>query len=544
MATVLSVTSSAVSISGVTDAPGRRRLAAGSVAVAFSVVTSSSSAASGVASSITAVTPASFVAVLQNSGLLACTGVAMSAPVVVAPAPLNASSIDAGAVATRLSTLNASTASTMQDVLLVSLSSTSVVGNLSAADAASTASLVLAVVNATASLSVASQDAALSILTAVASAPINISGGVAQSITSALSAVASSAVTGNQVALLQVQSVLNNLASSQASSLAATLAALPPGAPPPEPAVTNSSTIQTRVQIDPPGGSRLTTQPLTAPGSPSSFQPMPAGLLPTDTPIVTHFFSLAFDPNSANSTLNTTGVTRLAFSNLDGSPIPVANATTPVSFTLPRVDTGAEDQAVCSFWDPAAGAYATHGCIGVPNPSPPGHRVFFRSGFTNVTSDAVLAEAWVISGPMVDGGLCSVKMLDCNLDSLGVVYPDPRNPLATPAVACPPRLSSTNLSSAAANGTAGNATTPTARRPVLRVYYGTQCSLWRSGNAVNCSWDNVKQAFVGGGCVVSSGPTQCLCRHLTDFASARVPKISTCSLNDMTSLSPGEAILT
>jgi hypothetical protein len=127
---------------------------------------------------------------------------------------------------------------------------------------------------------------------------------------------------------------------------------------------------------------------------------------------------------------------------------------------------------------------------------------------------------------MVDSGLCSMRVLDCNAENPGVVYPDPRNPLATPAVACPPRL----------NGTDATA------QPALRVYYGAQCALWRPNNGLNCSWDNVKQAFVGGGCVASDGPTQCMCRHLTDFASARVPKISTCSLSDMTSLSPGEFV--
>jgi hypothetical protein len=181
-------------------------------------------------------------------------------------------------------------------------------------------------------------------------------------------------------------------------------------------------------------------------------------------------------------------------------------------------------------------------CVGVPNPSPPGHRVFFQPGFTNVTSDAMLAGAWVITGPMWDGGLCSMTMLDCNLDNPGVVYPDPRNPLSTPAVACPPRLNSTNATGLVdgTNATAANATAPAARQPVLRVYYGAQCSLWRPGNAVNCSWDNIKQArrcivacahtaavltpylthdaisakaFVGGGCVSSTGPTQCMCRQ-------------------------------
>ena len=123
--------------------------------------------------------------------------------------------------------------------------------------------------------------------------------------------------------------------------------------------------------------------------------------------------------------------------------------------------------------------------------------MFFIPGFTNVTSDAVLAEAWNISGPMVDGGQCSMKMLDCNTLNPGVVYPDPRNPLATPAVACPPRLNGTNATGAVngTNATAAesNATAPAARQPVLRVYYGAQCSLWRPGNAVNCSWDNIKQ---------------------------------------------------
>ena len=49
---------------------------------------------------------------------------------------------------------------------------------------------------------------------------------------------------------------------------------------------------------------------------------------------------------------------------------------------------------------------------------------------------------------------------------------------------------------------------------VLRVYYGSKCQLWQPDNAANCSWDAIKQAFVGGGCVASDGPTQCMCRHV------------------------------
>jgi hypothetical protein len=94
--------------------------------------------------------------------------------------------------------------------------------------------------------------------------------------------------------LAAVQNVINTLASSQAASLLTNMAAMAPGAPPPAPATTNTPTIQTLVQVDPPGSNRLTTQPLTAPGSASAFAPMPEGLLPTTTPLVTQFFSLKF----------------------------------------------------------------------------------------------------------------------------------------------------------------------------------------------------------------------------------------------------------
>ena len=536
MATLLSVSTSAVSVDKVADSSRRRLLGAG-VAVDFSITTASANTASGLAASMTGITPAAFLQALQSSGLTACTGIAVSAPVVSAPAvqAVNLTAITnitaAGvAVAAQLANLDAAAAAVQQTAFLSSLSMAST-GNLSAAAGESTATLVLAVVGATATLSVETQAAALSVLSAVASGPINVTGGAAQSITSALSAVASSAVASNPAALTQVQNVLSNLASSQASSLAATLLALPPGAPPPAPATTSSATIQTLVQIDPPGSNRLSSQPLTAPGSPSAFEPMPTDLLAgVTTPIVTQFFSLAFDPNGGGGSapaLNTTGVTRLAFSSPGGDAIEVANASAPIRFTLPRVDTGGgTDQAVCSFWDTAAGAYATHGCVGVPNPAPPGHSVFFIDNF-QTPDDASLASAWNITGPMVNGGYCQVKIIDCNLDKPPVVYPDPRSPLLVPAVACPPRTNGTNGTSAA-------------RQPVLRVYYGSQCALWRPSNALNCSWDNIKQAFVGGGCVASDGPTQCMCRHLTDFASARVPK-SACAQRAFTDAAGSEA---
>jgi hypothetical protein len=224
-------------------------------------------------------------------------------------------------------------------------------------------------------------------------------------------------------------------------------------------------------------------------------------------------------------------VTRLAFSNPDGSPIPVANAEAPILFTLPAVNTSSgDDQAVCSFWDTTALKYSTQGCIGVPSPAPPGHSLFFVPGF-RTKNDSYLAMAWNITGPLVDDGSCRSALIDCNDAAPGKIYPDARNPLTVPAVSCPPRANWTNTSGV-----------PQPREPVLRVFYGTSCALWRPGNAGNCSWDNVKQAFVGGGCVPSGAATQCMCRHLTEFASARTPKIATCSLSDMTSLSPGDIV--
>ena len=423
-----------------------------------------------------------------------------------------------------------------QSTLLTSLANTNMSANTEGA-----ATLVLAVVTAVpgAVLSPATQASALTVLAAVASAPQNMSSSSAQTITSALSAVATSAAAtgGSSTSVLsQVHDVLASLTTTTAASL--TSQQMVPGAS--LSTTTTSPQIQMRVQLDPPGSDRLTSQSISAPGSPSAFEPMPAGLLDPSQSVVTSFFSLAFDPYPvpAGSGMATTGLTRLAFSNPDGSPIVVENATVPIRFSLPAVDTSAGNQAICAFWDTATSAYSTRGCAGVPSPIPPGHVVSFWPNFT-ATTDAQMALAWNISGPMTDDGSCFVALLDCGsavpgphfwdastsqvvLSHLpGIVFPDPSDPLGTPSVSCP------------------NASLP--QRP-LRVYWGTDCQLWRPDNAYNCSWDNVLQSFTGGGCMQSAGPQQCMCRHLTDFASARAPKIATCSLADMTSFSAADIV--
>ena len=429
---------------------------------------------------------------------------------------------------------NASLSPAVQTVALSVLASVSSnASSLSGNVASTVAAGVLAVVNGSSTINAATQSTALSVLSSVASASLNVSGSTGGSVVNALSTIASSASANNPAALAQVNSVTTALASSAASSLLSSAAS---GNTTTAATVTFSSpNIQMAVSVAPPGAT--STTPISAPGSPSSFDAMPPGLLSTASggrsqAIVTQFQSLAFDPYSVvtNSTGNASaapasnlstvgGVTRLAFSTASG-PLEVANATTPITFTLPLVSTapGSFQQGVCSFYDTVAHAYSTSGCIGVPNPGPPGHTLAFIPGY-QTPSDTSLAMSWNISGPLVAG--CNSTFIDCSLPNPPVIYPDPKQPLAIPAISCP-----------------ANATKP----PVLRVFFGTKCQLWQTTNTLNCSWDNIKQAFVGSGCVATGNVTRCMCRHLTDFAAARAPVLTTCSLSDMLSLNPGDIV--
>jgi hypothetical protein len=612
VAGVLGVSSNAVSVTGVTDAPGRRRLTASGVQVAFSVATTSREAATRMVLSVAAVaaSPASLVAALQSSGLTALTGAAVAAATVSDPAApaVNVSAISnitvaVAEVTARLSdAASAADAAALQELFLLSLNASTAAGNLSATQSDQTATLVLAVVNATARLDNATQNAALDVLgtiaratnasstvatvasavltvvggsadldnnttikaldvlAAVAGAPITADGsGTAQTITDALSFVATTAVRSNPSALAVVQVVVDTMISSQASTLMAAQAFLLPDASPLEPLVTQSPMISTHVQVDLPGSSRLSSMPLTFPDSASAFEPLPAGLLAgVSTSVITEFMTLAFDPHAtvvraasagAGGGSNFTtlgGVTRLAFSSSDGAAIVVANASTPIRFTLPAVSLSAGgEQATCVFWDVAAGTYSATGCVALPNPRPPNSSVFFAAGFV-ATSDSDMMRAWDVNSTLAAG--CSYTLLDCAAEPTpSPMYPDPRRPLQFPAVACP-----------------ANVTKP----PVLRIYYGAACALWRPDNAAGCHWDNALQTFRGDGCVRSAAPTQCACRHvraqrvcmhahklgrltlplvstnpqLTDFASARVPTIQTCSLNDLVALKPGDIV--
>ena len=75
--------------------------------------------------------------------------------------------------------------------------------------------------------------------------------------------------------------------------------------------------------------------------------------------------------------------TRLEFKSQNGTAVPVAGLSTPITFTLPAssaVGGGAATQAACSFWDTATQTYSSAGCVTAPNPLPPGVVAGFVAG--------------------------------------------------------------------------------------------------------------------------------------------------------------------
>ena len=157
--------------------------------------------------------------------------------------------------------------------------------------------------------------------------------------------------------------------------------------------------------------SRLFTQPLSAPGSGSSFAPRPPTLfagVPSSAlvGVRTVFATFSFDPHSDPPDPNSTGITRLAFSTSAGEELPINNLTTPVYFSMPRLALADGRKAQCQFWDKAALNYSTSGCVGLPDPQPPGHVIAWKPA-PNVTKDADIAAAWNISGELVDWYNCN-----------------------------------------------------------------------------------------------------------------------------------------
>lgn len=288
---------------------------------------------------------------------------------------------------------------------------------------------------------------------------------------------------------------------------------------------------------------RIYSASITAPGSSSSFDPLPVGALSAANGTVrTTFVSLAFDPHSdpvEAALTGRSGITRLAFSSgADGSPVPVQNLSTPITFSLPAVDLSAinitallgdnstnatgsaapasrrllmlaakarlrEDtsrQGQCVFYDEVLEQYSSDGCVALPNPLPPWVTAYFIPGFVaNSTLD--LARSWRLNetmpapfgvGPLPTPTLsnCNEIFLDCfnATDRNRTIYPDPRRPLDYPAVSCGPNASSR----------------------VLRIFQGPLCPAFRFDQR-DCYWNATLQAFSGSGCVTASA-TKCACQ--------------------------------
>jgi hypothetical protein len=426
---------------------------------------------------------------------------------------------------------DAAAAAAVRATLLGALSSGAASASATPAALQSAAGAVSLLLANASQISPAGASAALDVLRSISSAGADGRGvplsaattfAVASSLSSLAAAAASPASGVNSSVLGAVSAVVDALAASTLASLTV------PGEPP---LSVYSPAIQLRVALDDPGdaASRLFSAPLTAPGSASSFDPLPRALFGGGrggaAAVRSQFTSLTFDPfgGPSASLAAAAGVTRLAFSTPSGAAVEVSNLQgPPIFFTLPPLQSLPDGtKAACQFWDAAAHTYSAAGCVALPDPRPPGHAIAWVPGF-EARTDADMALAWAISGPLLSDASCGVRVLDCGAPDAAaqVVYPDPAAPLRVPGVAC-------NVSASTAP---------------MRVVTGRRCALIQADNAYACAWDNVKQTFTGAGCVPSGAPVACACRHLTDFQGASKPSIPMCSAADMLAVAPADIV--
>ncbi len=401
----------------------------------------------------------------------------------------------------------------------------------------STALLVSQLVAAPEQLSGEGAVSALAVLENIAGAGAAVTPAAAQAVASALSSVAVaptafSPSSGNNTSsstYSAVLGVLDSLASSQASALAV------PGQ---APSTVTTPVIQMSVGLDDPTSSRLFDEPLSAPGSNSSFDPLrarprcyglPARADPflrastaADTlaaagglPVSSLFLSLAFDAYGNAESRNTGGITRLAFSSgATGEPVLVTNLTQPILFTMPAAVLREDEHITCAWWDEIAKQYTEDGCGQLPSPHPADHDLSFLPSF-RATSPASITAAWNMTGPRMDG--CEILSLDCS-----------------------------NITQRATGklqlGGASTLTCSNATDVVLRAFTGPTCSLRDTKNAsAPCFWSVKNQTFSGVGCVTANA-TRCACTHLTSFTSSPRPNLPTASLSDMISLNPADLV--
>lgn len=247
----------------------------------------------------------------------------------------------------------------------------------------------------------------------------------------------------------------------------------------------------------------------------------------------TTFKFAAFDPYLEFPA--SSGIARLELNYLNGSVVAVNNLDPPVSISLPAFS--GSGHATCAFFNTTVGLYSADGVIGLPNPLPatspssgtPALNVSFggnwtalRDEYSHLSTGALLVSMIKFSQirtstHRVLAG-CTQYVLDCpTLGPAGVVYLNPDNPMAAPAVRCP-ELGADHYGALYSTGAP----------PALLVFTGASCALWQPGNSMGCYWNAAAQAFVSSGragtlgCVSAPAAAQptCLSTHLTDFVMA------------------------
>ena len=388
---------------------------------------------------------------------------------------------------------NASAAAAVRETLLTALANSSAVNASSSDELDQVSTAVVSLVANASQVSPGGAVAALALLSNIASAGTAVSNQAGQAVADSLSSLVSASRTPNSS--LPAASTFGAVLGVVSSLSGSLLVGIQPGDPPQS---VSSQHVKLTIQVDAPGDDRLYTASFTAPGSLSTFQPLPSSLLSNaaddlSAGVATTFTALSFDPYAAADDPDTTGVTSLVLSSqASGNPVNIWGLSDPIFFVLPPPKLGdvGTNSVQCQFWDTVALQYSTVGCVAQPDPQPPSpdHNIQWTDGF-NASSDADMLNAWSGTGPLYTG--CTTQVLDCSQASPGVVFPNPAAPFEVPAVSC-----------------ADNTSTP------MLVFIGSTCQLLNASNSYNCTWDNYQQAFVGGGCEITGDGVQCACRHV------------------------------
>ena len=418
-------------------------------------------------------------------------------------------------------------------------------GSSSASELQTVAAALSSLTSVPGELSYTSRTSALHVLQAVAGLGTAVNAPTASAVVFSLSNVSSSGLTAAQGSASETRAVVAAVLTpvliavqSLASSLQAQLSAAGE-----VPVAYSSPNVQTQVGLDyasplPGVFTRLFNGTIGAASSPASFGALPADALSRSnvSAVNTSFHFLTFDPFSGS--VNGSGSSRLLLSAA-GAALEVQNLSRPILISLPALPSASlqagATPALCTFWNVSRQAYSADGCLGLPNPLPPGLSAFFNVSAAPEGSGArALLGALAFSpasSPLLTG--CQTAVLDCAAaGTAGVFFLNPDDPFAAPAVRCP----SLDAPVVGRGGTLALAAPP------LFILYGARCALWNSSNTIACYWNATLQAFQGAGCAASTSQSQCLCSHLTDFSTLTFPTIAVATPAQMLAITPGDLI--